>query len=316
MGAVMKLSRRVAIGGLLGVAPFAASNAWGQEPDDITPMVLDSWTDTYGRPTASVMLNGKGPFSFLVDTGSTSTVVTERIARSLGIEPLGRLTVIGGTGTSVSPYGVVKTLETGAVARKDLRVAIMPERNLARGDGILGADVFTGKRLVFSIRDKLVRVEPSQRTGAGAVRSNMRLRQGMLAEIDGRVGRVATWLILDTGADFCIGNPALGRTLQAAYPRLDRIPRVRITGITGHKVVGELAALPRIDARAFTVEDSSAVIANAQIFKLWELEDEPAMIVGVDLLSRLESFSIDYGARMFDATLLSQLIARNPALLG
>ncbi len=309
-------SRRATIGGLLGVAPFVATHAWAQEADDSTPMVLDSWTDTYGRPTASVMLNGKGPFAFLVDTGSTSTVLAERLAASLGIAPQGRLTVIGGTGTSVSPYGVVEMLETGAVARKALRVAILPDRQLARGDGILGADVFVGKRLLFNIRDKIVRVEPSQRSVATSSRGNMRLRQGMLAEIDGRVGRVATRLILDTGADFCLGNPALGRTLQAAYPRLDRIPRVRITGITGHKVVGELAALRRIDARAFTVEDSSAVIANAPIFKLWELEDEPAMIVGVDLLSRLESFSIDYGARLFDATLISQLIARNPALLG
>lgn len=313
----MKLNRRMAIGGLLGAAPFVAAQAWGQAPeDDTTPMVLDSWTDTYGRPTASVMLNGKGPFAFLVDTGSTSTVITERVARLLGVEPMGKLTVIGGTGTSVSPYSAVEVLETGAVARQDLRVAIMPDRLVVRGDGILGADVFAGKRLVFSLREKMVRVEPSQRAVAGVTRSNMRLRQGMLAEIDGRVGKVATKLILDTGADFCIGNPALGRTLQAAYPRLDRIPRVRITGITGHKIIGELASLPRIDARAFTVEDSSAVIANAQIFKLWELEDEPAMIVGVDLLSRLESFSIDYGARMFDATLLSELIARNPGLLG
>jgi hypothetical protein len=313
----MQLNRRAAICGLLGAAPFAAMSAWGQEPEDnSTPMVLDSWTDIYGRPTASVRLNGSGPFAFLVDTGSTATVLGERVARSLGLEPAGRLTVIGGTGTSVNPYGVIDTLETGAVARSKLRAAIMPDGQLRRADGILGADVFAGKRLVFSIRDKLVRVEPSQRTMTGASRSNMRLRQGMLAEIDGRVGRIATRLILDTGADFCIGNPALGRTLQAAYPRLDRVPRVRITGVTGHKILGELASLPRIDARAFTVEKSSAVIANAQIFKLWELEDEPAMIVGVDLLSRLESFSIDYGARMFDATLLSELIARNPALLG
>lgn len=302
---------------MLGAAPLAAAGAWAQEArDDSTPMVLDAWTDTHGRPTASVMLNGKGPFAFLVDTGSTSTVIAERVARTLGVERVGRLTVIGGTGTSVSPYGVVAALETGAVTRKDLRVAIMEDRLVVRGDGILGADVFTGRRLTFNLREKVVRVEPSQRINASAGRGNMRLRQGMLAEIDGRVGRVATKLILDTGADFCIGNPALGRTLEETYPRLDRIPRVRITGITGHKIIGELASLPKIDARAFTVEDSSAVIANAQIFKLWELEDEPAMIVGVDLLSRLESFSIDYGARMFDATLLSQLIARNPALLG
>jgi hypothetical protein len=42
------------------------------------------------------------------------------------------------------------------------------------------------------------------------------------------------------------------------------------------------------------------------------------MIVGVDLLSRLDSFSIDYGARMFDAKLAtaSDLIARNDFAFG
>ncbi len=40
------------------------------------------------------------------------------------------------------------------------------------------------------------------------------------------------------------------------------------------------------------------------------------MIVGVDLLSRLESFSIDYGARTFDAKLLAELIARNSSAFG
>lgn len=40
------------------------------------------------------------------------------------------------------------------------------------------------------------------------------------------------------------------------------------------------------------------------------------MIVGVNLLSRLDSFSIDYGARRFEATLMSDLMARNAAAFG
>jgi hypothetical protein len=40
------------------------------------------------------------------------------------------------------------------------------------------------------------------------------------------------------------------------------------------------------------------------------------MIVGVNLLSRLAAFSIDYGARMFDADLLAAAIARNSVMLS
>jgi hypothetical protein len=318
-------NRRAAIGGLLSSAPAVLFGAaWAQQPSvsgDSRPasvedgeivMSLDTWTDTYGRPTASVMLNGRGPFAFLVDTGSTITVISERLAHTLGAVSAGAFTVTGATGTAVRPFTFVETLQAGDVRLNKLRVAVMSDARLARCDGILGADVFAGKRLVFSVRDKVVRVEPSLRL-ASATPRNLRLRHGLLAEVDGRVGKIPTKLMLDTGADYCVANPVLGEALRKAHPWQGRIPHVRIVGVTGHRVSGEFIYLPPVDARAFSVQDSGAVIADAQIFKLWELESEPAMIVGVDLLSRLASFTIDYGARTFDAQLAMgmELIARN-----
>jgi hypothetical protein len=322
------MNRRAAIGGLLCAAPAALAPAWAQLPITLPEtrlapageggiaITLDTWTDTYGRPTASVTLNGQGPFAFLVDTGSTATVMSERVSRALGAESAGMLTIAGATGMATRPFAVLDTLQTGAVARNDLRVAILPDKDVKRGDGILGADVFAGKRLVFSIPDKTVRIETPQREARVGPSGNLRLRQGLLAEVDGRVGTISAKLMLDTGADYCIANPALGAALRRAYPRLVRIPNVRVTGVTGHRIMGEFTTLPRVDVRAFLVQDSAAVIADASIFRLWDLQSEPAMIVGVDLLSRLESFSIDYGAKMFDAKLLSELIARNLVGLG
>jgi hypothetical protein len=325
---MLPINRRTAIGGLLCAAPATFAPALAQSPvvmpagprlvpvDGEVAITLDAWTDSYGRPTALVRLNGQGPFSFLVDTGSTATVMSESVALVVGAARIGTLTIAGATGTATKPFTIIDTLQTGAVTRNNLRVAILPNADIKRGDGILGADVFAGKRLVFSIRDKIVRVEASKRPTHGSPDGNLRLRQGSLAEVDGRVGRVSAKLILDTGADYCIANPALGVALQRAHPRLTRTPDVRVTGVTGHRITGEFIALPRVDVRAFAVEDSAAVIADASIFRHWELESEPAMIVGADLLSRLESFSIDYGAKMFDAKLLSDLIARNSAAFG
>jgi len=325
------VNRRAALGGLLGAMPAAfAGAAWSQPPlpptdSRLAPIdesegevvtALDAWTDTYGRPTASVMLNGQGPFAFMVDTGSNATVMAERVALALGAQPTGTLTVAGATGTAIKPYTTLDTVQTGAVTRKNLRVAILSDSGLARGDGILGADVFAGKRLVFNIREKIVRVEPSKRGTRVAPSGNIRIRNGLLAEVDGRVGNIPAKLMLDTGADYCIANPALGEALRREHPRLKRVPNVRVVGVTGHRIVGEFVSLPRVDLRAFSVSDSGAVIADASIFKLWDLQSVPAMIVGVDLLSRLESFSIDYGARMFDAQLAEAMIARNPAAFG
>jgi len=332
---MLYLNRRTALGAMLCAAPAALGvSAFAQPPatppgaptgsrlipvaEDEIAITLDAWTDTYGRPTASTMINGKGPFSFMVDTGSTTTVITERLATLLGTTNTGTATVAGTTGTAVTPVTVLGKVQTGAVMREGLRVAILPDAGLARGDGILGADVFVGKRLAFAIRDKVVRVESSRRRTRIAPRRNLRLRNGMLAEVDGKIGDISARLMLDTGADHCIANPVLGEALRKAHPRLERVPRVRVVGVTGHKVLGEYIVLPRVDLKAFMVKDAGAVIADASIFKLWGLESEPAMIVGVNLLSRLSEFSIDYGARQFDAQLAaaSDLIARNPAAFG
>lgn len=328
-----QLTRRSALGALLAAGPALALPAVAQMPapptgsrialpkdgdGDGVVIALDAWTDMYGRPTASVKLNGQGPFAFLVDTGSTATVMAERVALALGAKTAGMLTVAGATGTAVRPYTIMDTLQTGAVVKNDLRVAILTEAGLARGDGILGADVFAGKRLVFNIREKIVRVESSVRASRIAPRGNIRLRHGLLAEVEGRVGKIPAKLMLDTGADFCIANPALGEALKRHHPSQERYANARITGVTGHRIYGEFVMLPKVDVRAFSVRDSGAVIADAPIFKMWELESEPAMIVGVDLLSRLDSFSIDYGARVFDAKLAAagDLIARNEAAFG
>ena len=229
---------------------------------------------------------------------------------------IGKAIVNGTTGAAEMPLARIGKLETGVVTREGIRVAVLTDRGLAREDGILGADVFAGRKLSFDIQGKSVTVESSRRQTRAARASNMRVRNGLLAEIDGRIGTIPVRLMLDTGAQHCIANLPLKRSIERTYPRQPRVERVRIVGVTGHVIVGDFFALPRVDFRKFEVKDAGAVAADAPIFRLWELDKDPAMIVGVNLLSRLSSFSIDYGARAFDAELMAAAIARNSTVLG
>ena len=54
---------------------------------------LGAWIDEWGRPTAKVTINGQGPFRFLVDTGSTTTVIAQRIAAQLSTPVVGTAVV-------------------------------------------------------------------------------------------------------------------------------------------------------------------------------------------------------------------------------
>lgn len=318
-------TRRWMLGALpaLGVATPAfaqrAESRLGKPPSPLgggTDYAVDSWLDIYGRPTVKVMINGRGPFQFMVDTGSATTVVAARHVEALEAVSRGRVTVHGATGSAVMPLVELENLQAGAVDKKDLRVAVLPDARLTREDGILGTDVFAGRRLVFEIRDKVVRIEPSQRQASAPQQANIRIRTGLLAEVDGRVGDIKVRMMLDTGAKSCIANMALNDALLKRYPRLQRADNARIFGVTGQGVSGQLVFLPKVDMRAFTVEGASSIAADAPIFDLWDLKREPAMIVGVDLLSRLDSFSIDYGARTFDAILAEALVARNSVELS
>ena len=323
------LTRRAMLGALPAIG-FAGA-AFAQTPPQVVGLrgsapasvdihaSLDSWVDTWGRPTARVMLNGKGPFSFMVDTGSTNTVLAHRHIATLGAPITGTATVAGTTGMAETHVARLDRIEAGAVTKQNVRVAVLPDEGLGAMDGILGADMFAGKKLVFDIRRKTVRLEGSRkptRATRDTKLANMRVRNGLLAEIDGKVGNVSAKLMLDTGAQNCIANVALSEALLKAHPRLDRIDNMNIFGVTGHVLSGQYIALPRVELRAFSVKDAGAVAVDAPIFDLWGLNDEPAMIVGVNLLSRLDSFSIDYGAKSFEATLLSGQVARNGGELG
>ena len=319
-----RFTRRMFLGALpaLGLAGHALAQTQPVQPpedpaaEDGADYQLDSWIDAYGRPTAKVMINGMGPFQFLVDTGATTTVIAARHMATLGATSIGEVTVVGTTGSADMPLARLDKLQTGAVTKRALDVAVLADVQLGREDGILGGDVFVGRRLVFDIRNKAVRIEPARRQSSGSGLGNMRVRRGLLAEIDGKVGDVPTRLMLDTGAQNCLANPALSDALMQHHPKLKRVDNARVFGVTGHRIVGQYIVLPSVDLRAFSVRDATCVAADAQIFDQWDMNDAPAMIVGVDLLSRLDSFSIDYGARMFDAKLMAALLARNTVAFG
>ena len=305
-------TRRMMLGALPTFGLAGAGVAYAQQtgsridrPADIDiAAYLEAWIDTYGRPTAKVMLNGIGPFSFMVDTGATASVIAQRHLATLAAPVVGMATVVGTTGVADTPMAMLDIIEAGAVKKRDIRVAVLPDANIPKMDGILGADVFAAKRLLFDIQNKSVKIESSRRPRMSLIRPNMRVRNGLLAEIDGRVGTVRTKLMLDTGAERCIMNRQLSEALRKAHPKLVRVDGARLIGVTGHVVPGEHIALPEVEARAFVVDFATAVVADAPIFDLWGLDKEPALIIGVNLLSRLRSFSIDYGVRTFDAELM------------
>ncbi|MCE2890472.1 MAG: retropepsin-like aspartic protease [Aquidulcibacter sp.] len=316
----MALQRRDLVTSLLGFG--LAGPAWAQKATPAatetvtvtgqTPIVtLQTWIDLYGRPTAEVKLNGKGPFKFVVDTGSNTSVLSPRVARALELPELPMRTVHGVTGSSQAHFAKVGQIETGRSVSNNLTVAIIDAPALDNLDGILGMDMFANRRVRFNFSRKTVDLEPasSRRLRKLPISVGVKLRHGLLIEAEGRVGGLRSKCILDTGGDTTIINMAMLNALSARARRRTRPEEAPIIlGVTNQQLNGVWANLPEFNLIGLNIRRLTVVAADAPVFKLWGLESTPAMLVGMDILSQVETLVVDYRRREVELQLLSSLV--------
>jgi hypothetical protein len=319
--------RRHIISGLIGVGlPIAslsllpqrsaAQNMMAQAADTVTvtgqtPIVtLQTWVDLYGRPTADVMLNGRGPFKFVVDTGSNTSVLSTRVARALDLPTLPDKVVHGVTGTMVANFARLARIETGRSISLNLAVAILDAPVFESLDGILGMDMFKDRRIRFNFSRKTVEFEASRgRQQRLPVRASVRLRQGLLIETEGRFGTVRARCILDTGCDTTIINTALLNAIRSpAVLRRRNVVPPQIVGVTNQQLNGVWVNLPEINLIGLKIRRLTAASADPPVFNLWGLAQTPAVLVGMDILSQVETLIIDYGRREVELRMLANLV--------
>ncbi|MEI9904505.1 MAG: retropepsin-like aspartic protease [Asticcacaulis sp.] len=98
--------------------------------------------------TVEVMVNGKGPFHFVVDTGSEQTAIADNVATALGLE-LGDIVQVDGIARRIAVKTVtVAEFAFGPFRHRNLRLPVLP-REFLFADGYLGLDVIDGSRVTF-----------------------------------------------------------------------------------------------------------------------------------------------------------------------
>lgn len=121
-----------------GVRPFPVP--YVMAPLSLTPQ---------GEPFVTVLLDGT-PVEALVDTGARGTVLTEAAATRVGLDPAGGGVTHGAEGAGMAlRTAVVREMRLGWEVLQGVTVGVAPLR-LARGDMLLGADYFAGRRVWVS----------------------------------------------------------------------------------------------------------------------------------------------------------------------
>lgn len=107
---------------------------------------LETAFDQARRMSVPVLLNGKGPFGFVVDTGANRTVVSTEAAAACNLEGAGRADVHGIAGAEPADLARVRRLAVGSVVSKDLVLPTLPRERLG-ADGLLGIDIMVGRQM-------------------------------------------------------------------------------------------------------------------------------------------------------------------------
>lgn len=93
-----------------------------------------------GTPVISVTFNHSQSFDMVVDTGASGTLITQNMARSLGVVPVGRARIDTASAQAVEfPLGYVPSIQVGEVIANNVLVAIAAP---GMPIGLLGHDFF------------------------------------------------------------------------------------------------------------------------------------------------------------------------------
>ncbi len=263
---------------------------------------IPTMNDRVGRVLAEVRINGRGPFRFILDTGANGSAMSERAAEALELMPTRRSLVHGITGSAVMPLVVVKELQAGELEFKDQAVAVLPNAVFAGTDGILGIDCLQHARINIDFTNDRVMVEQSGKP----VRWNRyvlraKLRHGGLLLVPARVGNVRVQAIIDTGAERSLGNEALRQSLANRERKLfGKGEFTNVVGATAQVAEGYSFVTPTIDfGGGAHVGNLTVTFGDFHVFTIWGLVDEPALVVGMDVLGTLPQMTIDYPRRQF-----------------
>jgi predicted aspartyl protease len=250
------------------------------------------------RMTVPVLIDGKGPFRFIVDSGATRTVISSTLAAQLGLPSAGTVPLHSVGGEAQVPAVHINSLYVGALPAKEITAPVLDAANLG-GLGILGIDTLQGKKVVIDLIHHTMSVVAADQYVESAqpneivVTARSRFGQLVLADADAAGQRI--YAVVDTGSMVTIGNLALRDRLvrrKRAAPQ-----DVTITDVTGNKIVASYA--PITDLRLGEFHMANVVIAfdDAHVFERFGLSNKPAMLLGMDMMAAFSRVSIDFARR-------------------
>lgn len=263
--------------------------------------VLDLDADRHSRYTVPVMIDGAGPYDFMVDTGSQATAVTSHVNDGIGLRPSGTATLVGMASQRSVDLVEVNSMSFGSTTIRDITSPVL-ERQHVGADGIIGLDSLQDLRVLINFRDETIAVQDvthlrgEDRRGFEII---VRARQelGQLLITNAYVEGVRATVIIDTGAQMSLGNLALRERIRSK-----RAEEIRSTDVNGVTLVGELTRVRSLNFEGISLTNVPLTFADTPAFAALGLQDQPVLALGMEHLRLFDRVAIDFASQrvLFD----------------
>jgi Aspartyl protease len=272
------------------------------EPKYVAPTLRDR----IGRIWAPVLINGKGPFRLVLDTGASRSAIISRVADSLGVtKEADTILVRGVTGSAFVPAIHVQSMEVGAVLIEPSTLPIVADV-FGGAEGVLGHEGMPDKRIFADFGKDVLVISRSHREKAPAGFNVIALQMmdGGLLSTHVRVGSIHARAIIDTGGQQTIGNLALLEALKRYSPK-DPVSQ-DIIGVTLDLQHGNTVSTPPMDFGTLELRGVRVTFADMALFEHLKLTREPILMLGMDVLGSFDVLVIDYKMREMQVRIRSR----------
>lgn len=249
------------------------------------------------RLSVEVQVNGRGPYKFIVDSGADTSAVGLHIAHDLQL-PLATPAILNGmTSRDVVDRVRVDQLTVGPTTISNLDVPALKEFDLG-GDGLIGIDALVQQRLMMDFEKRLIKVEDArlpERHFPGEIVITARRSRGQLILTHVKAAGLDLDAVIDTGSEITIGNLAL-RDKLIRHNR-DKFVTISAIGVTGVTMDLQIAKIGELQLGPVTLREVPMAFADVPPFKMFGLSDQPALLLGTDILETFRRVSLDFRAR-------------------
>ena len=267
-----------------------------QTPEAIFESIVKASVDDAYRMTVPVHVNGEGPFPFVVDTGSNRSVISDLLALKLNLPMMNAMQVHAATGVVSTGAVRVSNMNVGPRWLRDFDAPVFQAGSLG-AVGILGIDAVADQMIMMDFRHNRMTIESGHgfEPDPGAVVVRGHTRYGQLVLLNCMVEDIEILVIIDTGGEVTIGNPALRQAVTRRRAGIGTPGGV--SSVTGESVPADLAFLPQVRFGRVLVDSMQIAYADMFAFRQFGLDRRPAMLLGMDTLRRFDRVSVDFLGR-------------------